>query len=78
MLSNYPYTYPMHKNPIGHKTHIPDMPFKKTSALPEHPKLAMAYVPFQTDLNVYDEMKALKCGTLFLCLDKPFHGCGAR
>lgn len=38
----------------------------------------MAYVPFQTDATVYEEMKALRAGTLFPVLDKPFKGRGMR
>lgn len=49
-----------------------------TPALPENPVVAMAYVPFQTDTTTYDEMKALKAGTLFPVLDKPFMGRGMR
>ncbi|NLB37103.1 MAG: spore coat associated protein CotJA [Clostridiales bacterium] len=43
-----------------------------TSALPANPVVAMAYVPFQTDTTIYDDMRALKAGTLFPVLDKPF------
>lgn len=49
-----------------------------TTALPENPVVAMAYVPFQTDSTVYDEMQALKYGTLFPVLNKPFVGRGSR
>ncbi|HAX84492.1 MAG TPA: hypothetical protein DCY15_08685 [Ruminococcaceae bacterium] len=49
-----------------------------TPALPDDPVVAMAYVPFQTDTTTYDEMKALKIGTLFPVLDKPFKGRGMR
>ena len=41
-------------------------------ALPEHPVVAMAYVPFQTDITVYDAANALQRGTAFPVLDKPF------
>lgn len=34
--------------------------------------LAMAYVPTQDWNNLYDPCKALKRGTLFAPLDKPF------
>lgn len=77
-MSNYPYTCQIPKNPTGKIMSFPDISTGKTTALPKDPKLAMAYVPFQTDLNVYDEMKALKAGTLFPCLDKPFLGSGTR
>lgn len=43
------------------------------SAFPEEYSVAMAYVPLQTDLSVYDEMKALEVGTLFPVLNKPFN-----
>jgi hypothetical protein len=33
----------------------------------------MAYVPMQTDISVYDEMKAFEVGTLFPVLNKPFN-----
>ncbi len=36
--------------------------------------LTMAYVPFQTFTSVYDNTTALKNGTLFPELDKPFLG----
>ncbi len=49
-----------------------------TSALPENPVVAMAYVPFQTDIKTYDDFQALKAGTLFPVLDKPFVGRGMR
>ena len=36
--------------------------------------LAMAYVPWQKWGDLYDPCKALKCGTLFPVLSKPFAG----
>ena len=36
--------------------------------------LTMAYVPFQQIENVYNQEEALKSGTLFPNLDKPFLG----
>ncbi|MBQ4267951.1 MAG: spore coat associated protein CotJA [Clostridia bacterium] len=42
------------------------------SAFPENMSLAMAYVPFQHFSEVYSCEKALKQGTIFPCLDKPF------
>lgn len=56
------------------------MPLTKSglSALPENPVPAMAYVPFQTDATTYDAMQALKVGTLFPVLNKPFLGSGRR
>lgn len=44
------------------------------SFLPTDSVPAMLYVPWQTDVNCYDEMKALEKGTLFVALDKPFLG----
>ncbi len=43
------------------------------TAFPEEYSVAMAYVPLQTDLSVYDEMKSLEVGTLFPVLNKPFN-----
>ena len=42
------------------------------SVFPEKVSVAMAYVPFQTDSEVYTCEKALKQGTVFPALDKPF------
>ncbi len=43
---------------------------------PDDCSIAMMYVPMQTDTTVYDEMKALCEGTLFVALNKPFlRGC---
>lgn len=40
--------------------------------------VTMAYVPMQTDTAVYEVCKALRQGTLFPVLDKPFmRGCRA-
>ncbi|MCI5492871.1 MAG: spore coat associated protein CotJA [Lachnospiraceae bacterium] len=36
--------------------------------------IAMAYVPWQHFQNVYDPDKALRCGTIFPELNKPFLG----
>ena len=41
---------------------------------PECAPVAMAYVPFQENTELYDDCKALERGTLFPCLDKPFLG----
>lgn len=46
-------------------------------ALPEDPAVAMAYVPFQVDSNVYPAEQALLVGTLFPVLNKPFTGVNA-
>lgn len=37
--------------------------------------LGMAYIPWQHWGDVYEPCKALKCGTLFPVLNKPFIGC---
>ncbi len=42
-----------------------------TSALPENPVIAMAYVPYQECNDVYQCEKALCLGTVFPVLDKP-------
>ncbi len=42
------------------------------SMFPENVSLAMAYVPFQQDSEVYSCEKGLKEGTMFPCLNKPF------
>lgn len=42
--------------------------------LPANFTVAMMYVPMQTDTSMFDEMKALECGTLFPVLNKPFAG----
>ncbi|MDD6728151.1 MAG: spore coat associated protein CotJA [Eubacteriales bacterium] len=43
-------------------------------ALPEDASVTMAYVPLQLELVTYDEEKALRNGTLFPVLNKPFKG----
>ncbi len=48
------------------------------SPLPCDATVTMAYVPFQTDAAMYDDMKALCEGTLFPVLNKPFLGAGDR
>lgn len=37
--------------------------------------VGMAYVPWQRWGDLYEPCKALKCGTLFAALNKPFIGC---
>ncbi len=44
------------------------------TALPVDTVVTMAYVPYQTDMNVYCPEIALQNGTLFPSLDKPFLG----
>lgn len=45
-----------------------------TTFLPEIMTTTMAYVPFQVDISHYQAEDALKRGTLFSDLDKPFRG----
>ena len=40
--------------------------------LPEHPVAAMAYVPFQQSDEVFEPEQALRRGTAFPVLHKPF------
>ena len=47
------------------------------TSLPEFMTVAMAYVPFQQMLEIYETEDALAAGTLFPELDKPFM-CGRR
>ncbi len=50
--------------------------FDSLTPLPVSPQVTMAYVPFQTDKEMYDEGEALSRGSLFKVLDKPFcRGC---
>ncbi len=46
----------------------------KAEAFPEEISLAMAYVPLQLELIVYDGDKGLENGTIFPALNKPFCG----
>lgn len=45
-----------------------------TTAFPENPVPAMAYIPFQLDKSSYTAEMALREGTLFPVLNKPFCG----
>ena len=47
---------------------------RSISPLPANYAVAMTYVPMQNNTDMYDEMKALECGTLFPVLNKPFAG----
>lgn len=47
---------------------------RSLSPLPANYAVAMMYVPMQTDTTMYDDMKALECGTLFPVLNKHFAG----
>lgn len=40
--------------------------------------LAMCYVPWQRWGSLYEPCRALKCGTLFAVLDKPYTGRRSR
>lgn len=62
------YRYPQRQG-TGHEQ-CPGM----ISPLPSDYTVAMLYVPMQTDTAMFDEMKALECGTLFPVLSKPFAG----
>ena len=42
--------------------------------LPETVATTMAYIPFQTNTTEYTPEAALKNGTLFTDLNKPFYG----
>lgn len=44
------------------------------SPFPAQTPLAMAYVPFQDSIEMYDPEEGLDRGTIFPCLDKPFTG----
>ena len=50
----------------------------KKSAFPEDPAYAIGYVRWQLLDTVYEPDEALKQGTLFPELDKPFYGRRAR
>ena len=52
----------------------PEMFSRSVSPLPPNFTVAMIYVPMQTDTTMFDETKALECGTLFTVLNKPFAG----
>lgn len=53
-------------------TAAPGSMFTALKPLPDNTEVTMAYVPFQTDLSVYEVSDALNAGTLFKCLNKPF------
>lgn len=77
-MNNHPYERSA-KAPMGFARSTPvTVQSGFATALPDDPVPTMAYVPFQTDTTTYDEMKALKAGTLFPVLDKPFRGRGMR
>lgn len=76
-MNNYSSAYPR-RGQAGFTKPSNDRFPSYTTALPDEPVVAMAYVPFQTDSTTYDEIKALKIGTLYTVLDKPFLGSGMR
>lgn len=49
---------------------------QKVSLCKEQITPVMAFVPWQTDGKMYPDMQALKRGTLYSVLDKPFWGIG--
>ena len=51
---------------------------KHMEPMPCEPALAIAYVRWQELADVYEPMAALKNGTLFPELNKPFYGRRAR
>jgi hypothetical protein len=52
---------------------IPLIENRKFDCVDDYP-LAMAYVPFQRFENLYPADKGYDAGTLFMDLDKPYHG----
>ncbi|MBQ3045119.1 MAG: spore coat associated protein CotJA [Clostridia bacterium] len=68
-MPDYGYRYPQQRQAHKHETCHGTI-----SPLPANPVVAMLYVPMQTDTTVFDEIKALECGTLFPVLSKPFAG----
>ncbi|MBQ3087199.1 MAG: spore coat associated protein CotJA [Clostridia bacterium] len=52
--------------------------FGMPAPLPAEAAVTMAYVPFQTDSQVYEPDTALIRGTLFPVLDKPFLRAGCK
>lgn len=71
-MNNYrPYGYPQQTSYACENVRT-NCTCKATSALPENPVVAMAYVPYQECNDVYPCEKALQMGTIFPVLDKPF------
>lgn len=68
-MSDYGYRYPNQRQ-IQKRESCPCT----ITPLPANPVVAMLYVPMQNDTTMFDEMKALDCGTLFTVLNKPFAG----
>ncbi len=46
--------------------------------LPQNPVTTMAYIPYQTNTTMYSPENALKFGTAFVDLNKPFYAYGGR
>lgn len=53
-------------------------PAPDNSTMPERPRLAMAYVPWQQWGDTMDSDSALECGTLFKDLVFPFERGGGK
>ena len=51
---------------------------QEKTAFPQDTAFAIAYVRWQELCHVYEPEEALKKGTLFPALDKPFYGRRAR
>lgn len=68
-MPDYGYRYPQQRQSRKH-----EICHGTISPLPVNTVVAMLYVPMQTDTTMFDEMKALECGTLFPVLSKPFAG----
>ena len=68
-MQDYGYRYPPQRQATKRDTCLCTV-----TPLPANPVVAMLYVPMQTDTAMFDEMKALECGTLFPVLNKPFAG----
>lgn len=45
------------------------------SPLPKNPVVAMAYVPYQNNDELYSSEQGIVTGTMFPVLNKPFVGC---
>lgn len=69
VMPDYGYRYPQQRQNQKH-----DICHGTIAPLPSNSVVAMLYVPMQTDTTMFDEMKALECGTLFPVLNKPFAG----
>ena len=68
-MQDYGYRYPQPRQNQKY-----DNCHGSVTPLPTNPVVAMLYVPMQTDTAMFDEFKALECGTLFPVLNKPFAG----